>query len=275
MSDSLKNSAYIYDSIANDAFDPAASTFFDLNVAGRLTAGLLSVGTANITTANIQTLTTSAFASLNVTGTGNIFGLSSNTAVIDSLRVANLYLTGNTFNVTQNILTSNSLNVYNYGSGPALRVTQVTGIPSEAVALFTAINDHPSMYINGLGTILVNPPPGDLNQQYANTELEVNGNIYVSSNAILSNIISTLANITVANIGSLSSTGTPVFANLLVSNTVTSTNISVSGNSNLATGNVTTLTSTGTSNLATANVSTLTSSGTPVFANLLVSNTVT
>ena len=278
MSDSLKNSAYVYDSIANDSFDPFQFPP-DVSISGTVTAGQIVTGSINVSgTANISNFEISSLPRLNVAGVSNLVTLFSATSSIDTLYVSNILIQGNTFNVAQNILTSNSITIVNYGTGPALNVTQASGTPDQLIAYFTALDDHPALKILGTGQVLLNYIDGAL---FSNTELEVNGNVYISNNlnvgslnslgtSNLANIMSTnVTTITLTGTGlhgsSLNVTGTSNLANLVSTNVITGTltgtgiygsSLNVSGTSNLA-------------NLVSTNVSTGTLTGTGIYGSSL------
>jgi hypothetical protein len=247
MSDSLKNSAYVYDSIANDSFDPFQFPP-DVSISGTVTAGQIVTGSINVSgTANISNFEISSLPRLNVAGVSNLVTLFSATSSIDTLYVSNILIQGNTFNVAQNILTSNSITIVNYGTGPALNVTQASGTPDQLIAYFTALDDHPALKILGTGQVLLNYIDGAL---FSNTELEVNGNVYISNNL---------------NVGSLNSLGTSNLANIMSTNVTTITltgtglhgsSLNVSGTSNLA-------------NITSTNVSTGTLTGTGIYGSSL------
>jgi len=117
MSDSLKNSAYVYDSIANDSFDLFAFPS-DLKLTGTLQASQAVISTLNVTgTANISGLSISTLPTINVTGTANVGSLSvsslniAGTSNLTNLVSSNIRGTGllNSLNVSG---TSNLANIY-------------------------------------------------------------------------------------------------------------------------------------------------------------------
>jgi len=242
-----------------------------INVSG--TSNLSNLESSNITgsgylstlnvsgTSNLSNLTISNIYSedirghgfldtLNVSGTSNLFTIHSNISQIDTLFVSNLLISGSSFNVAQNILTSNSITIVNYGTGPAFSVTQASGTPDQQVAYFTALGDHPALKILGTGQCLFNYIDGAL---FADTEIEVRGNVYISDRLILPTL-----NVTgIANVSDIYSTSYRGSANL--------TSINVSGTSNLI--NIVSSNITGSGYLSTLNVS-----GTSNLVSLISSN---
>ena len=232
---------------ANIAITSSQWTSIDANVAygNGVSIGTISdpppgsnlyvLGTANITTLNVTTLfanTATIFgpATLNVLGTSNLNTVLGQAYFGNGAGLSNLNASNLAFGVINSALIyGNTLSNLNSSNlvGNVANATVSLVVSQASQPNITSVGTLTGLNVQGL--LIASNGSGISNINWSNI-IQPFGNLVVSNSVTTTNVVATLANITSLNVTSIETATQLNAGNVTVSNSITVSNLSVSGN---------------------------------------------